>query len=270
MAVGYLYEILNIVNNKRYIGQTMRSPAARWPEHITKLNKGVHGNAKLQAAWNKYGSKNFIFSVIVKCESAEELNVLEEAYVKRNVNGYNLVGGGKNRKWSVESRRKLSKSKSGIPNGQLGMKKKSMTAENKIKMSLINKPSGYPDIVDPMGNLYTISNVREFSKQHNLWYSGLASLFGSKGACFHYRGWRIATPETIGVKFDASTYNKRAQISKGRRPTGFPNLKAPGGEIVTIDGTLTDFCKRNQLSASNISQLINHKKTSYKGWTLEI
>lgn len=265
----YIYEILNTKNNKRYVGQTYRQNVTiRWSEHKTNLRKNKHTNYKLQNAWNKYGETVFVFNVIKECSNIKELNDLEEQYVQLNVDGYNLIGGGSNRVWSSESRRKLSKSKTGRPNGQKGTKRQPLTTERKIEISLQKKQEGYPDVVDPNGNVYSVYNVREFSKRNGLWFSGVRTLFNTDGQCFHYKGWRLATSDTIGVKFSYENYNKSKKISKGRKPTGFPNVINPNGQILIIDGTLTEFCKKHNLNIGNVSCLINGKKKSYKGWTL--
>lgn len=264
-----IYEIVNTKNNKRYIGQTHRKDVTlRWNEHKRKLRLNKHSNSRLQNAWNKYGEVKFVFNVIQQCSGADELNALEEYYVRLNADGYNLIGGGNNRVWSDESRVKLSKSKAGKPNGQKGTKRHSFSIERKMKLSLQKKPEGYPMLVDSNGNVYTVYNVKEFSKKHGLWFSGVQSLFSSHRPCFHYKGWRLATPDTIGIEFSYENYNKSKKISNGRRPTGFPNVINPSGQICIIDGTLTEFCRVHSLNVGNVSCLINGKKKSYKGWTV--
>lgn len=62
---GYVYEILNLVNYKRYIGST-KNPSQRWTEHLraafTEDNPSY--NYPLQAALRKYGVNNFVFHVL--------------------------------------------------------------------------------------------------------------------------------------------------------------------------------------------------------------
>lgn len=89
----YIYKITNIVNNKKYIGQT-KDYKKRFSQHKTSLRKNKHCNPHLQKAWNKYGEKSFVFEVI---EYTEDYNDREQywiKYYKSDINGYNILHGG--------------------------------------------------------------------------------------------------------------------------------------------------------------------------------
>jgi group I intron endonuclease len=58
-----IYQILNLINGKFYIGHSYDYDI-RWFEHERKLRKGNHDNQHLQRAWNKYGPNAFEFIVI--------------------------------------------------------------------------------------------------------------------------------------------------------------------------------------------------------------
>lgn len=91
-----IYIIRNIINNKCYIGQT-NNLKGRWIKHRNFLRKNKHHNKHLQAAWNKYGEKNFLFETLEKCP-INELDEKEIYYIdkyKTYINGYNLDKGGK-------------------------------------------------------------------------------------------------------------------------------------------------------------------------------
>lgn len=66
--MGFIYQILNTVNNKRYIGRTINW-RGRKSNHKGSLRKNKHHSAHLQHAWNKYGEDSFLFEVIEECEN---------------------------------------------------------------------------------------------------------------------------------------------------------------------------------------------------------
>lgn len=61
-----IYIITCLVNGRVYIGQS-KHIQKRWLEHKEELQKGSHCNNHLQNAWNKYGEKSFVFSVLELC-----------------------------------------------------------------------------------------------------------------------------------------------------------------------------------------------------------
>lgn len=63
-----VYKIINIVNNKYYIGSTKQAIRIRMNHHLQALRNNNHKNAHLQHAWNKYSEENFKFVVIENCE----------------------------------------------------------------------------------------------------------------------------------------------------------------------------------------------------------
>lgn len=66
-----VYEIRNALNNKRYIGSSINI-YRRWRDHKRMLNLSVHPNKHLQAAWNKYGEKHFVFKILETCEPIKD------------------------------------------------------------------------------------------------------------------------------------------------------------------------------------------------------
>ena len=93
--MGYIYKITNTINNKIYIGQTVRNPLLRKEEHFNNLKKGIHHNSHLQNSFDKYGDV-FEFEVIEKCPD-EKLNEREIALIKEfksYYKGYNETKGG--------------------------------------------------------------------------------------------------------------------------------------------------------------------------------
>lgn len=88
---GIIYVIINLINGKKYVGQTTRTVEERFREH-------AKADSFIGKAIRKYGEENFKGEVLEKCYSAEELNAAEIKWIKeldcKAPNGYNLTGGG--------------------------------------------------------------------------------------------------------------------------------------------------------------------------------
>ena len=94
MKVQGIYVILNILNNKCYIGSS-RNIRKRKSQHIKELKDNLHYNAHLQAAWNKYGADKFIFTVLEEVADRNDLWTRELHWIKVKNSldrqfGYNL------------------------------------------------------------------------------------------------------------------------------------------------------------------------------------
>lgn len=107
-----IYVITNIVNGKKYVGQTRRTSQERWKEHC-KPEKCV----LLRRAIEKYGKNSFTVTDVDTADTPEELNRKETEWIlKLNTlapNGYNLQVGGKNGLIAEETRKKISNSHKG-------------------------------------------------------------------------------------------------------------------------------------------------------------
>ena len=89
-----IYCIINIYNNKIYIGQSSNI-LKRKKEHFITLKNGYHKNIHLQRAYNKYGKNNFIFKVLMYCDN-DELDMYENFFIKifqatNRDKGYNIL-----------------------------------------------------------------------------------------------------------------------------------------------------------------------------------
>lgn len=101
--VGYIYCVTNTVNNKKYIGQTIRSIKRRWSAHQTEAKSELNPSY-FHKAILKYGSNNFNIEEIMRIEGnskeelKQELDKLEIKYIEGfntiRPNGYNITPGG--------------------------------------------------------------------------------------------------------------------------------------------------------------------------------
>ena len=94
---GSIYCITNLINGKKYIGQTAKLYlSARWDGH--KLSARNNQSGYLYNAMRKYGEENFVFKVLLYNIPIEQLNFYECLWIKKlNTkcpNGYNMTDGG--------------------------------------------------------------------------------------------------------------------------------------------------------------------------------
>jgi len=76
-----IYKIVNKVTKQCYVGQSQRAKK-RLKEHFRLLRWGKHTNTHLQNAYNKYGAENFYGDIEIQCESVDQLDYLEEQFLK--------------------------------------------------------------------------------------------------------------------------------------------------------------------------------------------
>lgn len=157
---GSIYEIVNKVNGKVYIGQTTKNIRARWSAHKSEA-KFTKRPGKLHAAIRKYGHENFTIEMLTTASSKDELDLLEQIYIDGlgglGTNGYNLKDGGAHGKYSKESREKMSKSLKGKPAWNKGQKCKPMSDEQKklVSLNFKGKPSKRrKQVIDMFGNVF--------------------------------------------------------------------------------------------------------------------
>lgn len=215
----FVYEIRNLVNGKRYIGQSSQKDQQRLWEHRTYLKKGRHQNRHLQRAWNKYGEENFVISILEECSSLDELNRLETHYVTvyntlDRKFGYNIRGPGDNKFMLEETRRRVSKSKLGVSiHTPESIEKIRQSSKNRVhsqesrqkrsqKLKGCNQPIElrdkwaqshrkvpYPILVSPDGHYYDVVNLTRFAKEHGLVQQSLSRLVNKQ--LTQHKGWTI-------------------------------------------------------------------------------
>lgn len=76
-----IYKIVNTATGQCYVGQSQRAKK-RIKEHFRLLRWGKHTNPHLQNAYNKYGASCFVGSIEIECESPDQLDALEEAFIR--------------------------------------------------------------------------------------------------------------------------------------------------------------------------------------------
>lgn len=95
--MGYIYKIENTINNKVYIGQTVKTLEKRFSQHKNNYDKPYFSQLCLYQAFKKYGIENFTFLQIEEVENSQ-LDEREKywiEYYNSFKDGYNSTLGGR-------------------------------------------------------------------------------------------------------------------------------------------------------------------------------
>lgn len=108
-----VYCCKNIVNNKTYIGYTQTSLYRRKISHYASSRKNTSNNY-FKSALSKYKESDFLWFVLFRSNSLDELKEREKFFIKlfksnNRLFGYNLSSGGEQCFFNEEVRNKISK-----------------------------------------------------------------------------------------------------------------------------------------------------------------
>ena len=129
-----IYAIINIVNNKLYIGSAVKLSRRRI-NHFNLLNRNKHNNTHLQHSFNLYGKNNFVsvvleyISDITKLIEREQVWIDQFDFKKDLYNACKIAGSQLGMKMSDEAKEKIRVSSTG----------RKLSDEAKLKISLTHK-----------------------------------------------------------------------------------------------------------------------------------
>lgn len=160
-----VYLHINKINGKIYVGQTCKTPRARWQN-----GTGYRTQTHFWASICKYGWDNFEHRIVASDLTQREANLIEKMLIERldTMNpekGYNKDSGGNGRRFvSEETRRKISLSHIGEKNPMYG---KHMSEENKKIRSERWKGSKNPAVGKTGKDAHHITPVYKRDKETN-------------------------------------------------------------------------------------------------------
>lgn len=169
MKVSGIYSIKNLINSKIYVGQTV-DLQRRLNDHKRCLCKNTHHNVYLQREYNKYGSENFEFVILEKCD----VNMLDKREVYwitqfdciNNTHGYNMEGGGNKGKFVTEETRDKKKG----PNNPMYGKKlsaahiQSLRIKNRANSKLLTEQ----DVYEIKEGIISLADRGQIAKKYNV------------------------------------------------------------------------------------------------------
>lgn len=97
--MAYIYQIVNKVNGKIYVGKTEHSIEKRFKEHCSDYKKERNEKRPLYAAMRKYGIENFEISLLEETNNPDERETFWIEYKKSFKYGYNATLGGDGKKY---------------------------------------------------------------------------------------------------------------------------------------------------------------------------
>jgi group I intron endonuclease len=114
---GSIYLIINLINDKKYVGQTIQKGKRRLNAHKRDAIK-YKSQLPIHRAIRKYGIENFKYETIEWCDSIDALNMAETKWILTldtfGPNGYNCTTGGEGFIVSDKTKQKISKARIGI------------------------------------------------------------------------------------------------------------------------------------------------------------
>ncbi len=103
-----IYIITNLINGKRYIGQSIDIKRRFWDHRCVSHERNRH----LRFALMKYGKENFKYEVLEECKE-DELDEREKFYIEKLNPEYNVLEGGQSSRGGMTDEIKAALSESG-------------------------------------------------------------------------------------------------------------------------------------------------------------
>lgn len=225
---GYIYKIS--INNKVYIGQTIRQYKRRWYDHKWALKNNKHNNIHLQRAYNKYGENVIEFTLIEECEE-NIIDDREKYWIDfyescDREKGYNIeLGGNKNKIISEETKQKLREFFKGTRKGKENpMYGKKLPTERIEEIRLMNQGSSDKLTEEDVSRIKKLLikdvKMKDIAKKFNVDYTTISKI----NTCVN---WYWVLPE---LNERIKTKLKKEKITRDKNiidlnKSGLPNNK---------------------------------------------
>jgi len=176
MSTGTIYTIICKVNQKRYIGQTVKNVATRWREHIGE-SKTDKGNRPLYNAIKKYGSGMFTIRTLEEDIDVDKLSEREIYWIEQfdtYNNGYNATTGGEsNYNVRDDVKEKISSSMVGLRRSDEFINKQRLAAKSRTNHFKVNGDGKHQRVkiratLLSTGEVSEYQSMSEFCKATNL------------------------------------------------------------------------------------------------------
>lgn len=252
---GTIYVITNVVNDKKYVGQTRQELNKRWSYHITESR--MYNDRPLYRAINKYGLDNFKIRILEEC-NVDMLNDREIWWINflnSYRNGYNATTGGEYFENSEDTKQKISETMSDVSRSDEWVNNVSLSLKNKLergekwgfmlcenkggfhakrKIQGVNVTTGEIITFDSSreaalkvtGKVISAGNICRASKEGFTAYGYKWTKLDNKPIKRSVVGYDKKTGELV---YEFESANKASMTIRGKRGTGLiKSLKNPG------------------------------------------
>lgn len=131
-----VYCIKSTVDDRLYIGSTVRSFSLRHKEHLFDLRRGKHGNVILQNFVGRYGIRKLQFEILEVVEDKEKILEREQYWIDRYWDTELLFNVAKEAESAMRGRKLSEEVKKKI---SLTLRGRKASEETKDKMSIAHK-----------------------------------------------------------------------------------------------------------------------------------
>lgn len=274
---GIIYKVVNNINGKIYIGQTINSLTKRRYKHLYTARHDDSHSIFLKAI-NKYGVDNFSWQEICKCNSREELDEKENYYIdffrsNSAENGYNLIKGRGRCGYSLsdESKAKISiKAKERLKDKENNpMYGRNHSEETKKNISEFKKGKFTGNDNPFYGKKHSKESRTKMSESR----SGENNHF--YGKCLTNEHRKKISEANSGKIF---THEHCENISKNKKGKniGKDNVLSkkyiitfPDNHVEIVHG-LSSFCRDNNLCQAHMSSCATKNRKSHKDFKCEL
>lgn len=260
--MGFIYKIINSVNEKIYIGQTKKSIQKRWVAHKHAINSGK-GCPLLARAVNAHGEDKFSIELVEECDD-DQLNQKEKEYIEQfkclAPNGYNADAGGKPggtfkghkhtletiARWK-ETMKDTLESKEYRENISRGLKAYYANPENRVKHSV------------RMKEVATVTNRSKFADR----FISEETKQKIRDSVNKYYENRCENPDYMWSENNKQKHSEIMTKVNGRRVGKFTQ----DGTIDEEYGSIKEASEKNNVSQNAIWRYLKKKTRSKSGYT---
>lgn len=264
-----VYQILNLVNGKRYIGSSINLKFRIWT-HKHELKNGKHDNKHLLYSYSKYGKENFDFKILEYCENSE-LIAIEQFYIDlfgiNNLYNNRILANSnkgikhteefkqarRNFRHTEEAKKRIKESAKSRKYGPLPEFRKEQLRKLRLGKDPVNK--GKKGLQGKNKTSFS-PGIVPWNKNIKTWKPSWNS--GTKGIC---------KPNKTSFKKGESV-SPKTQFKKGGVPWNAIKFKLVSPDGILYEGAgITSFAKSLGYSRE-MAKLISEEIKSFKGWTL--